>query len=420
MTNHEEGNTNRTIWILNHYAVPDDVPGGTRHFEFAKELSKRGYSVRIFASSFSHVYRDSARQKVEPGQRIKKEEVAGVTFFWLRTFPYRKNDWRRIVNMLSFAYRAILLGFHLKETPTSIIGSCVHPFAVLAAYLLAKRKKARFIFEVRDLWPQTLVDLGEISEHHVVTRFLRKLEVFLYRHANQVIVLQAGASEYIMKFGIPAQRITWIPNGVNLNGTVAELPPDLDESIRQLKAGGTFLAAYAGSHGVADGLSTILEAADILKKQGNSTIRVLLVGDGPEKLNLQKMANDLKLDNVSFYSPISKKCIPRFLSHMNVLIVHAKKTPILKYGLSFNKLFDYLAAGKPIILAVETSLSSMGDLVNCTRVIPPDNAEILADTLGELSTLPVKELEKLGREARILAEKDYSISILVDKLVQCL
>ena len=226
------------IWILNHYATPPDTPGATRHFDFARELTKLGHRVSIFASSFFHGTRNEER--LEGKQNYRRQNIDGVEFVWLRTTPYYGgNDWRRVINMLSYSFRVIPLGIRFGESPDVILASSPHPFAGLAGYVLAKLKRAGFIFEVRDLWPQTFVDIGGYSNRSLVVKLLRVLERFLYHRAKKIIVLLPNASEYITRLGIPDSKIVYIPNGISpelFSDTSAKLPQELDDIISGLKS----------------------------------------------------------------------------------------------------------------------------------------------------------------------------------------
>ena len=171
------------IWIFNHYAITPDMAGGTRHYDFGKELVKRGHEVTIFASSFH--YSQHRELKLTWGEKYKVERVEGVNFVWIKTFPYQKNDWRRVLNMVSYAWKVYWIGRGIKKLdqdinkPDIIIGSSVHLLAVLSAYWLSKHYRAKFIMEVRDLWPQTLVDIGKFKENNPIIKILRIIEKFL-------------------------------------------------------------------------------------------------------------------------------------------------------------------------------------------------------------------------------------------------
>ena len=211
----------KRIWILNHYAQPPDVPGGTRHYELGRQLVQHGYAVTIFASSFRHAQRRESQSYGKESSHI--EEVDGLQFVWLRTWPYERNNWRRLLNMVSYLVRSYWWGRQLARSdgplpkPDMVLGSSVHLLAVLSAYLLARHFRAHFVMEVRDLWPQTLVEMGALSERSIVTRLLQGLEKYLYRRAERIIVLLPNAGEYIAGLGIDTDKVVWIPNGVNLS-----------------------------------------------------------------------------------------------------------------------------------------------------------------------------------------------------------
>ena len=189
------------IWIFNHYATKPDE-SATRHYDFGKELIKKGHKITIFASAFSH-YKSKIKY-LEPNEKWREEEIVeGLRFIWIRTFPYNKNNWRRFMNMISYSWRAFWIARKLKEKPDVIIGVCVHPFAAYIGYLLSKKKKSRFFFEVTDLWPQILVDMGIFSNRSPVTLSLRVLEKFLYKRAEKIITLWPYAHRYITNLGIP-------------------------------------------------------------------------------------------------------------------------------------------------------------------------------------------------------------------------
>ncbi|HBC93999.1 MAG TPA: glycosyltransferase WbuB, partial [Pelotomaculum sp.] len=191
------------LWILNHYAVGPGESGGTRHFDLARELVKMGWDVSIFAASVNHIMRRETH--LQSGEKTKQEVHDGVRFFWLRTPVYDGNGPRRIWNMLVYTM-SVLRSAWRRERPESspeiIIGSSVHLFAAFAAYILARRHRCRFIFEVRDLWPQAFIEVFKISEYNPAIWLLRRLEIFLYRKAEKIIVLLPRANEYIERFGI--------------------------------------------------------------------------------------------------------------------------------------------------------------------------------------------------------------------------
>ena len=366
----------QAVWIFNHYAVTPDLPGGTRHFDLARELVGRGHQATIFASGFQHLRH--REMKLVPDERWKIEDVDGVNFVWLKTFPYQRNNWRRVVNMASYTFRAWWLGRRLPklvpelEKPDVIIGSSVHLLAVLAAYWVAKQHMARFIMEVRDLWPQTIVDMGEMSGRNPIVKVLQLIERFLYRRGEQIIVLAPSMGEYISDRGISKEKIVWIPNGVDLSRFEDAKPQDSTDN--------RFEVMYLGAHGQANALNVLLQAARIIQDQNYHDMRIVLVGDGPEKQKLIRLADELGLENAEFRDPVPKADVPKVLQGADATVLILNDLPLYRYGISLNKLYDYLAAGKPLILVGNPANNPVKE-VGCGLTVPPRNPEAVAEAI---------------------------------------
>jgi glycosyltransferase involved in cell wall biosynthesis len=408
------------IWMLNHYATPPDTPGSTRHYDFAKELIRRGHQVTIFAAGFSH--RTRKEERLEEKQNYRREEISGVDFIWLRTTPYfGGNDWRRVKNMLSYSWRVAPLGLKLKESPDVILASSPHLFAGLAGWFLAKWKRARFIFEIRDLWPQTLVDIGGYSNKSLAVRLMRVLEKFLYRRAKKIVVLHPEASDYITKLGIPENKVAFIPNGVNpelFSNSSIKLPPELDETISGLKSKGKLLVGYTGAHGIANALDTVIETAKLLQEQGVDKVHFLMVGDGPEKERLMTEAENHGLKNLRFYSSIPKDAVPTLLRTFDFTVVSWKKSDLYrKYGMSTNKLWDYMVCAKPIVWAIDSANNPV-DEASCGLTVAPEDAEQMAQAILELTSLSESKRREMGKRGYEYVMKYHSIPVLVNRLLE--
>lgn len=381
------------------------MPGGTRHYDFAKELGKRGCIVTIFASGFH--YNQHKELKLAKNEAWRVEDVDGVRFVWIRTFPHQKNDWRRIVNMLSFMMRAYGAGKKItrksKEKPDVIIGSAVHLFAVFAAYRLAIHYRAKFIMEVRDLWPQTLIDMGVLKETSISTRILRRLEKFLCKKAQKIIILSPLSKEYLASLGIDENKITLIPHGVDMSN----YPPAHPHEERKRK----FTIMYTGSLGVVNALMPVLAAADTLQKKGLKNIRIIFVGDGVEKNTLIRKSKTLHLANTEFRNAVAKIEIPSLLEEADVLLLVEHS---ILYG-SSNKLFDYMASGKPIIFSTPAEHNRMSG-VGCGISVPPSDSAALTQTIRTLYQMSPRERQKMGKKGRIYVEQHHAIPLLVDLL----
>jgi len=396
---------NKNIWIFNHYAITPALPGGTRHFDFAKELVKRGYKVSIFASSFLHGQFKVIRE--HSVNNFMVEEYDGIRFVWIKTFPYYRNDLRRIINMLSYSVRAYKVAKKINvEKPDIIIGSSVHLFAVFAAYLISKKYKVPFIMEVRDLWPQTLIDMG-VPKWHPFVIILGFLEKFLYKKANKIIVLLPKANMYMENLGVSPDKIIWIPNGVDLRR--------FDKSNNQIENDkSSFIITYMGAIGMANNLDVIIEVAEILK-ESYKELKFLLVGEGPEKDRLAKIVKNKNLHNVEFKENIPKDKVSEILCNSDALFFHLKDTPVFNYGISSNKLFDYLASGKPIIFA-SNSINNPVEEAKAGITVPPNNPQAIAQAIIKLYKMSDEDRKEIGINGRKYVEKNHSIAILVDKL----
>jgi len=403
------------IWIFNHYAIMPDMPGGTRHYDLARELVKRGHRVTIFASSFHHYQHREA--KLASGEHWRVEDVDGVKFIWLKTFPYKRNDWRRVVSMVSYMLRAWWIGRRLPrlvpgvQWPDVVIGSSPHLLTLFTAYQLARRYRAPFVMEVRDLWPQTIIDMGVLSERNPVIKALQFLERFLYRRAKRIITLLPLAHEYITSCGASQEKIVWIPNGVDLSRFQNVEPPSGSHE--------GFRVMYLGAHGQANALDVLLQAAKVVQNQGYSDIRFLLIGDGPEKPRLIELAEQLRLSNTEFRDPVKKAEVPWALGEADAFVLNLEKANVFKYGISSNKLFDYMAAGNPVIFSVKAPNNPVEE-AHCGLTVPPRDPQALAEAVIKLYQMPQEEREAMGRRGQEYVEKYHSVPVLADKLIECI
>lgn len=399
------------IWILNHYAHPPDTPGGTRHFDLGRELVRGGHRVTVFASSFHHyIHRET---RLQPGEKWRVEEVEGVCFVWIRTPPYTGNDWRRVRNMLAFMLMALRLGRRLPRIvpdigkPDVVIGSSVHLLAVLAAYRVARRHRARFVMEVRDLWPRTLVDMARLSTRSPVVKLLEVLERFLYFRADRIVILGPQMRDHITARGGDPGKTVWIPNGVDLSRS-GEPGPSACESAKGLRV------LYVGAHGQANALDVLVKAAKLVQDSGFDSFSLVLVGDGPKKPELMALARNLGLRNTEFRESVPKGTVPTILREAGALVVVLDPS-FSSYGGSLNKLSDYMAAAKPIVFAGAPANNPVKDAV-CGLTVPPRDPQALADALVQLAQMSREEREAMGKRGRAYVEEHHDIRKLAEKL----
>ena len=402
-----------TLWILNHYAISPDMSGGTRHFDLARELVKKGHEVTIFASGFDHHTRQYL--KIKPGEKMRVEEYDGVRFVWVNTLPYTKNDWRRVLNMLSYGWRVLRCSRGLSK-PDAVIGSSMHPFAALAGWWLARRYKAKFIFEVRDLWPQTAVDMGAMKKNSLPAKLLYAWEKFMYNKAKKIIVLLPYAKDYVASRGINPEKVFWLPNGVNLERFDHPAPLEEGSEVAEVfeQYRDKFKVVYTGAHGPANGLEVIIHAASIFQDR-NLGIHFFLIGDGPDKDRLISVVKEKRLNNVSFLPPVPKALVPSILEKADLLVHTIKKMEVLQYGMSPNKMYDYLASAKPIVTSIEAKNNPVEE-ANAGIAVEPENPEALAEAIVKIYELPEEKRIELGKNGRQYVEQFYNIKNLATNL----
>lgn len=388
------------IWIFNHHALTPDMSGGTRHYDFAKELVLRGHHVTIVASSFHY---SAYKEMKDYGDRdYLQETVDGIHFIWFKTPPYFGNGISRVKNMLSYTFKilTIIPKLNLKK-PDIIIGSSVHLFAVFASYKLSKKYDVPFIMEVRDLWPQTLIDMG-ISKWHPFILLLGWLERYLYKRADKIISNLPFAYQYIEQF-VPRDKVVWISNGVDMtNITYKEKEPS-----------DRFVISYTGAIGIANNLALLVEAAERFKNKPDIFFRI--IGDGAEKKSLLQMIHSKNLTNIVIENPLPKNQISPLLSTSDVLYLSLKDSPLYRFGISLNKLYDYMASGRVVLFSGKSKNNPLQE-AQAGYSIEPDNIDQLEQTILEIYNLSQNERNAIGQKIRKYAEENYSITLLVNKL----
>jgi glycosyltransferase involved in cell wall biosynthesis len=397
------------IWWISQYASTPDQQYTAQH-DLAKRLVAKGHHVTIFAAGFSHYKFEEVRLK--PGEDWRTEDCQGVRFVWVRTSAYKANNWKRVVNMFSYAWRTYWLGRQRDEQVDVIIGTTIQPLAALCGYALSLAKRCPFIFEVRDFWPLTLIQFGKLSPKNPGAYLLAALEKFLARKANRVLTTLPGADDYFSQFGIPKEKVIWIPNGLELSRYGNLRPYDGQLSDR-------FTLVYAGGHVQATALDTVLRAARIEQENSNKA-QFLFVGGGQAKPELMALAIELGLRNVEFRAPVPKSELNRVMEKADAFIVSMQNLPDLyRYGISFNKLCDYVAAGRPVLFAGNPS-NNVVEEFECGIVAPPENPEAFADAIQKFERLTPAQRAEMGKNAVRCARERFDVAALADRLEQLL
>ena len=397
------------ILIINHYAGSPAHGMEYRHFYLAKEYARLGHKTLIVAASYSHL---RSKDTITNGLATA-EEIDGISYMWLKTPRYNGNGIGRVLNMLAFSLMLILMKTKIISVgkPDLVIASSPHPFIIYGARRIAHAAKSGLIFEVRDLWPLTLTELGGISPRHPFIATMQKAEDMAYRDSDRVISLLPEARDYMREHGLNDDKFTYIPNGINVedwNGTMkADSSSRHTGILSDIKREGKLIIGYAGAHGMANELYTLIDAASLLQSH---PVFFVLVGHGPEREKLQEKASQNGLQNVLFLNSVPRSAVSELLSAMDILYIGLKKEPLFRFGISPNKLMDYMMAGKPIIHAIDAG----NDIVSengCGISIPPEDPQAIAGAVIKLVNMTADERKDMGLRGRdyVVANHDYSV-----------
>ena len=387
------------LWLINQFANTPDLPGHTRQFEVAAGLVSGGWQVEVFASDFNLTQRQYRRLRFP--RLWSSERPAGIRWHWLWVSPYSHNNWKRQLNMLSFCLHlalrlgpVALLGRLVGRAPDVILASSPQLPAAFTCFWIARLTGIPFVLEVRDLWPQVLIDQGGKSPHSPLVRLLAWMERQVYRHASTVVVLAQGAERFVRERG--AWQTAWLPNGPDL-ALFTPRPLLADRPV--------FTVLYAGAHGDANALENVIAAARLLE-QRRVPVRIRFVGDGPEKQSLICFAEDLK--SVSFEAPVPKAQIPDLMAEADAILLSLKDVPLFRYGVSPNKLYDAYALGRPVITTVAGAINQEVEDYRLGVTAPPGDPQALAAAIKRLMDTPNSERQAMAHRAIELAQSTYS------------
>lgn len=375
----------RSLWIFNHYAVGPGVPGGTRHYDIGRELVQRGWKVTVFSAVYP-CQGSSLRGQSPKDDRysVEAEIHDGVLFVKVPALRRGSTNATRVLSMLSYI-PGVMRVTKSFPPPDIIIGSSVHPFAAWIAWRLARKIRCRYVFEIRDLWPETIVQLGGVSRHHPFVVLLGHIERVLVQNADKVVTLLPNAYSYLARFGIPERNVIVVPNGVDvsrLDKIDRPLSSHVDTELDRLR--GAFVVAYTGAHGLANRLDVVIDAAARCSASEDTEIEFLLIGDGPDKSRLQQRVAELHLRNVTFADRIEKAQVVPLLARCDAGVIAWTKSPLYQYGISPNKLFDYMLAGLPVVMAGDSPNNPVSNS-NGGVVVPYDDADGMAQALMDLA-----------------------------------
>lgn len=406
------------ILYINHYAGSKELGMEFRPYYMGTHWKKMGHQVFVLASSFTHL---RVRQpKVE--RNLTNEKIDGLDFIWLKGIKYKGNGIGRFINICQFLigiwwFRKKILN---RCRPNVIIASSTYPMDIWAAKYLAKLCGAQLVFELHDVWPQSLTEVAGLPEWHPLVILAGAAERTCYRDADRIISLLPSIHGHVTKMGFDLNRLAIVPNGIVTEDWASNvsnmLPETLLRLISEFKHKNHTIVCYIGAHGVPNALDNLLKAADLLR---DKPVSFLLVGEGNHKLNLHSEIKQMNLHNVVMHKGISKVLIPELLSSIDIGFIGAKKTPIYSHGISSNKIVDYMMAGVPIICAINAGNDPVSE-AKCGLSIPPNDHKALATAIMDIMLLGKEGRLKLGEYGRRYAVSNYSYEVLANRFLEAL
>ncbi|MCF2681351.1 glycosyltransferase family 4 protein [Faecalicatena contorta] len=340
------------IWIVNHYAIPPSMGGLVRHYYFSKYLQKMGHNVKIFTSSKIH---NTDINMIKDNALYREKMEDGVEYTFVRSKDYKGNGLDRIFNMIDLPFKMwkTMKVFWKIQKPDVIYTSSPDLFVAFFALLFGKRYEIPVVVEIRDLWPESIVEYNGISKNNPIIQILYQLEKWIYTKADQLIFTMAGGKKYICdkkwENKVDLNKINHVNNGVDLQEFEENLKKHQIED-NDLKSD-KFKIIYVGSIRKVNNLKALVDASKYIDKE---KVVILIYGNGTEREELEHICKEEKLC-IKFKGHIEKKYVPYVLSKANLNLINVSTAGLNQYGCSWNKLFEYMASGKPILCNTPTA-----------------------------------------------------------------
>lgn len=381
------------VLVFNHFASPRGAPGGTRHVELYGALE--GWSCEIVAANRNYLTR-------QPQDSYRPSPTTSYRTVW--TLPYSGNGPLRILNWASYAVTATVVGL-LTRRPTVVVGSTPHLLAPVAAWFIARVRRVPFVLEVRDLWPEVLVEMGQMTAGSRLYRSLEGLARWVVARAEVVITNAPGVRDELIERGLDPSCVHVVSNGADV------LPPVDAEERRRCRAAldladDELVVVYAGAHGPANGLDLALDAAADLAHT-NPEVRLLFVGDGPLKEALVDRASRDGLTNLRFDAARPKDQMPQVFGAADIGLHVLADVGLFTYGVSPNKVFDYMAAGLAVLTNNPGTISDLVTDADAGVAVAPQG---IADGIRALVAAGADERAAMGERGRAMIAREYAVA----------
>lgn len=391
---------NKTFWYISKYFSPktETSPGGRGWFLMIEAVNAGHRPVVITSDS------NNLTEMPALNEPVFTETIDGIMLIWLRTIKYEvAKSYKRIFSWFHFEWKLFRLDIYSLPKPDTIVVSSLSLLTILNGIRLKRKFSCRLIFEVRDIWPLTIIEEGHISSGHPFVRFLAWVERLGYDNSDAIIGTMPNLEEHVRQVSSSNTPVYCIPMGIALDQINYSLPLD-GEYIEKYLSSKKFKILYAGTIGTTNALEVFFKSAEILKN--NTEFQFILVGDGPLKQFFIKRYEHLP--NLVFAPKVNKYQVQTVLLHSDVVYFSVFDSKVWKYGQSLNKVIDYMLSGKPIV-ASYSGYPSMINEAGCGVFVPSENAQALADALIMLKKVPAEERTAMGKRGRewLLCNRPY-------------
>lgn len=387
-----------------------------RPYYLARAWRTMGHRVRIIAGACSHVRRENPCLN---GKSRLDEQIDGIEYTWLNTPAYAGNGWGRIRNMLTFLARLHYLSSAIARSfkPDVVIASSTYPLDIWSAHRIARHAGARLLFEVHDLWPLSPIELGGYSRWHPFIVALQAAENYACRNADAIVSMLPNVRDHLVAHGMAPGKLHIVPNGTDAaewRQAASPLPDAVADLLADLRREGRFILGFAGAHGLANALDTLLSAAHLVR---DLPVAVVLVGAGPEKARLQNRAQGEGLSNVFFIDPVSKQQIPALLKAFDAAYIGLQKQSLFRFGISPNKLIDYMMAGRPVIQAIEAGNDPVAEAA-CGVTVAAEDAPAVAQAIRYLASLAPAVRDAMGCNGTRFVLEHLTYDVLSERFLK--
>lgn len=392
------------ILLINHYAGSPEMGMEFRPYYFATEWIKMGHQVKIVAGDYSHLRIKNPKVNKD----FQKDIIDGISYYWLRTGDYNGNGVRRALTMFRFVGKLWLNAGKIEKEwkPDVVISSSTYPLDTYAAQRIAKKSGAKLIHEVHDMWPSTLYEVGGMSKKNPFVVLMQFAENSAYKNSDKVVSLPPLAKAYMVKHGMSSDKFVHIPNGITEEEweNVEKIPVQHKQLLELLQKEQKFIVGYFGGHALSNALDVLIDAA---KTMNDRETVFVLVGNGVEKEALLKRKEQDAIDNIFFLPPINKREVPNLLMYFDCIYMGSRISPLYRFGICMNKIYDSMMSGKPIICAITTSESPI-DKAKCGIMVDSGDVQGVIHAIEQIKKLKPEQQKQMGEQGRNAVLMSYT------------